>query len=119
MCKPLFDRLLPQVTKALTEAKIEKSAIAEIVMVGGSTYIPKVREILKDYFEKPLNHLVSPEVAVCAGAAIQAAILTNNTDSLIENFFLLDVVPLSLGVENFTGDMSIVIKKNTSIPIQK
>jgi L1 cell adhesion molecule like protein len=119
LCKPLFDRLLPQVTKALAEAKIEKSAIAEVVMVGGSTYIPKVREILKDYFEKSLNHLVSPEIAVCAGASIQAALLTNNTDSLIENFFLLDVVPLSLGVENFTGDMHIVIKKNTSIPIQK
>ena len=56
LCQPVFDRLLPQVIKALEEAKIEKTAVNEIVMVGGSTYIPKVREILQEYFEKPLNH---------------------------------------------------------------
>jgi heat shock 70kDa protein 1/2/6/8 len=56
LCKPVFDRLLPQVIKALEEAKIDKTDINEIVMVGGSTYIPKVREILESYFEKPLNH---------------------------------------------------------------
>ena len=70
ICKPFFERLLPPVTRALEDAKIQKAAIDEIVMVGGCTYIPIVRDIIKKYFGKPLNHSVNPDEVVCQGAAI-------------------------------------------------
>jgi molecular chaperone DnaK (HSP70) len=75
--------LLPPVTQALTDAKLNKSKIDDIVLVGGSTRIPKVRTLLQEYFGKPLNHSVHPDEAVCAGAAIQAAILSGHRDKSI------------------------------------
>ena len=80
ICQPFFNKLIPIVTKALEEAKMSKAVIDEIVMVGGSTYIPKVRNIVEEYFGKPLNYSVNPDEAVCAGAAIQAAILSGHRD---------------------------------------
>jgi heat shock protein 1/8 len=71
------------------------------------------------YFGKPLNHSVNPDEAVCAGAAIQAAIMSGHRDKSIQKFFLLDVVPLNMGVNVVSGLLSVVIKKNTPIPIKK
>jgi molecular chaperone DnaK (HSP70) len=97
---------------------MKKADIDEIVMIGGSTYIPKVRNIVEEYFGKPLNYSVNPDEAVCAGAAIQAAILSGYRDKHIQNLFLLDIVPLNLGINVQSGLLEVVVKKNTPIPIK-
>lgn len=88
-------------------------------MVGGSTRIPKVKNLIQNFFDgKTLNFSVNPDEAVAAGAAIQAAKLTGDDSKLIKNIFLLDVVPLTLGVSLSSGLMSPFIKRNTPIPIK-
>jgi L1 cell adhesion molecule like protein len=105
------------VDKALRDAKLSKSQIHEIVLVGGSTRIPKVQKILQEYFNgKELNLSINPDEAVAYGAAVQAAILSNVRDSSIKDVLLVDVTPLSLGIETAGGVMTKLVERNTRIP---
>ena len=111
----LFDRLSPPVLKALEDAKIEASQIDEVVLVGGSTRMPKVQEIAKEIFGKDPNRSVNPDEVVAIGAAIQGAVLEGDVTDVL----LLDVTPLSLGIETLGGVMTKLIEKNTTIPTSK
>ncbi|CAF0956780.1 unnamed protein product [Didymodactylos carnosus] len=116
----LFRSTLEPVEKALRDAKMDKSHIHEIVLVGGSTRIPKVQKVLQDFFNgKELNKSVNPDEAVAFGAAIQAAILTGDKSEKIEETLLLDITPLSLGIETAGGVMAPVINRNASIPTKQ
>ncbi|CAF0985707.1 unnamed protein product [Didymodactylos carnosus] len=116
----LFRSTLEPVEKALLDAKMDKSHIHEIVLVGGSTRIPKVQKVLQDFFNgKELNKSVNPDEAVAFGAAIQAAILTGDKSEKIEETLLLDIIPLSLGIETAGGVMTPVINRNASIPTKQ
>ncbi|CAF3013578.1 unnamed protein product [Rotaria sp. Silwood2] len=120
LCNDLFRATLVPVENALRDAKMSKTSIHEIVLVGGSTRIPKVQKILQDFFKgKELNKSINPDEAVAYGAAVQAAILTNNKSEELREVFLLDVVPLSLGIDTFGGVMTVLIKRNTTIPTKK
>eukprot|EP01112_Ceratiomyxa_fruticulosa_P020199 TRINITY_DN681_c0_g1_i1.p1 TRINITY_DN681_c0_g1~~TRINITY_DN681_c0_g1_i1.p1 ORF type:complete len:640 (+),score=183.52 TRINITY_DN681_c0_g1_i1:136-2055(+) len=119
----LFRRCLMPVEQVLKDSKIDKSKVDDVVLVGGSTRIPKVQDLLLEFFKgKELNKSINPDEAVAYGAAVQAAILTNSTESssqALTNILLLDVLPLSLGIEVTGGFMSTVIKRNTPIPCVK
>jgi len=120
LCGDYFkDTLLP-VEKVLKDAKMSKSDIDEVVLVGGSTRIPKVQELIKNYFggKEPCRS-INPDEAVAYGAAVQAAILTNAEDSATNKVLLLDVTPLSLGIETAGGVMTTLIKRNSTIPCKK
>ena len=120
LCSDLFRGTLEPVEKALRDAKLDKGQIQDIVLVGGSTRIPKIQKLLQDFFNgKELDKSINPDEAVAYGAAIQAAILHGDQSEGVKDLLLLDVAPLSLGIETAGGVMTALIKRNTTIPTKQ
>lgn len=118
LCQPLFDRAMVPVKDVMKETGLSKSQIDEIVLVGGTTRIPKIQNMLVEYFNgKSLCKSINPDEAVAYGATVQAAILSGASG--VDDLLLLDVIPLSLGIETAGGVMTPLIKRNTTIPIKK
>ena len=119
MCEEYFRKCITILKEALKDAKIRSYQIDEIVLIGGSTRIPKIQELVKEFFNgKELCKSINPDEAVAYGAAYQAAMLNDNEENGIEKLVLLDVTPLSLGVELVDGSMSVIVKRNSLIPLR-
>lgn len=120
LCADLFRGCLDPVEKVLRDSKMDKSKVNEVVLVGGSTRIPKIQKMLSDFFNgKELCKSINQDEAVAYGAAVQAAILTGDKSESISNLLLVDVVPLSIGIETAGNVMTVMIPRNTSIPTKK
>uniref|UniRef100_A0A8D8LRJ7 Heat shock protein 68 n=1 Tax=Cacopsylla melanoneura TaxID=428564 RepID=A0A8D8LRJ7_9HEMI len=120
LCMDLFRQTLAPVERALNDAKLDKGSIHDVVLVGGSIRIPKIQKMLQDFFNgKSLNLSINPDEAVAYGAAVQAAILSGDTSSAIQDVLLVDVAPLSLGIETAGGVMTKIVERNSRIPCKQ
>merc|ERR1740130_640429 len=120
LCLDLFKKTMKPVKKALEDSKMEKSDVDEVVLVGGSTRIPKVQQLLSDFFNgKELNQEINPDEAVAFGATVQGGILSGEGGEATKDVLLLDVAPLSMGAKTEDGLMSKIIDRNTVIPTKK
>jgi L1 cell adhesion molecule like protein len=120
LCDHLFKKCLAPVEQVIRDSKSDKSEVNDIVLVGGSSRIPRVQQLLRDYFNgKELCQSINPDEAVAYGAAVQGAILRGDDSNKLNDLILLDVTPLSLGLETAGGVMTPLIKRNTTIPTKK
>lgn len=120
LCQPIFRRTIAPIDDALRTARLDKSQIQEVILVGGSTRIPKVREMLSEYFNgKQLNMSVNPDEAVAYGASVQAAIIAGDKSDVLSELVILDATPLTLGIETMGRVMTPMIPRGTTIPTKK
>jgi len=120
LCMDLFKKCIPPLDNVLKDSKLSKSDVQDVVLVGGSTRIPKIVAMVTEYFNgKEPNKSINPDEAVAYGAAVQAAVVTNVQDEEIKNLVLLDVTPLSLGIETVGGVMTVLVPRNSTTPAKK
>ena len=120
LCMDLFKKCMLPLENVIKDAKMSKNAIYDVVLVGGSSRIPKIQQMIQKFFNgKKLNKNIDPDEAVAFGAAINAAVITNAKGEKIENLVLLDVTPFSLGIEAYGGLMTVLIPRNSLLPIRE